>query len=546
MLIAAWSNFLGANLRLSARRLADAVGVECRNLRLGSADLRGWGAASTVVTTGGATPLISAYRMNAGAVSDTSSWLQWTMDVDVVRSLVGNDPTEEIYFTGDGAPKRTDNVLGLPAIPGPAATRSLGIPKPTAAMTLAVNVAGGGASETRVYIDTFKNNLGRESAPGVPATIVCNGGSTINITALDPMPGGYPDLTTRCIYVSTDGSEYRLVVEQAIATLTAADGGSRGRVLESGGDDTKPAWEMPPASLKGLIGLWNGMLGGFTGKTYHVCEPYKPWAWPVEYSDTLHYDIVGSGRWLENWLLLTTAQPFIVTGSSPLGMSHRPLDFDQSCASKRSVVNMGHGVCWAGPGGLCYVGQSGARNLTEPLIEPELWASMFDPWTMHSNRYESNYVGFYTEGGVRKGFMLDPLAPEGLIFLDQGARGSYFDPLSDRLYLQDTGNVIKRFNAGSRVAVTWKTGIKRHPYPTNPGFALVVADEPVSAEVTLWANLPQPNGTHVWTQVFQRTVVAGEPFSLPSGYLAQEIQARIVTTGPVQGLMLGEGIEDLA
>lgn len=545
MLIAAWSDFLGANLRLTPKRLPDGVGVNALNLRLGSADLRGWGAASTVVTTGGATPLISAYRMNRATVSDTAEWIQWTMDVDVVRSLIANDTTEEIYFTGDGAPKRTNNVLGLPSTPAPAATRSLGIPKPTAAMTLAVGTAGGGSNETRVYVDTFVNDLGRESAPGTSATIVIAGGSgaVVDITNLDPAPGGYPDLTLRRIYCSTDGGEFLLVTEQAIATSTATDNGGRSYVLESGGSADKPAWEVPPTYLKGLIGLWNGMIGGFYGKSYAVCEPWKPWAWPVEYQDTVPDDIVGTGKWLQNWLILTTAQPYLVTGSSPMGLGNQPIAFDHACVSKRSIVSMGHGVVWASANGLCYMGSNGPAWLTEKIISPEQWAALV-PSTIIGNRYERYYVGFYNDG-TAKGFILDPLDPAGLVFLDFGARGTFYDPISDRLYLQDTGNTIKRFNAGSALSATFKTGIKRHPYETNAGFARVVADSPISVQVTLWANVLQTNGTYSWTQVFQRTVTAGEPFALPAGYLAQDFQAQLVTTGPVQGLVLAEGIEDL-
>lgn len=395
MLIAAWSDFEGANTKLHSKRLPRGVGTRAINMRLGSADLRGWKAADTVVTTGGATPLISAWRMNRAEASDTDEWLQWTMDVDVVRSLIGNDPTEEIYYTGDGAPKRTDNSIGLPGAPGPAATRSLGIPKPATAMSAAVLVAGAGSSETRVYVDTYVNNQGRESAPGVAATLVCNAGSTATLSSLDVTSySGYPDVTLRRIYCSTDGGDYLEVVEQLIGSTTATDNLVRGDVLQSGGDVDKPAWEMPPADLTGLIGLWNGMLGGFTGKTYAVSFPNKPWAWPVEYQETLPDDIVGTGKWLQNWLILTTSQPYLVTGSSPLSLSNQPISFQQSCVSKRSIVGMGHGVCWAGPTGLCYVGQDGAKIITEGILTPEQWQELV-PSTLVGARLERYYIGFF-------------------------------------------------------------------------------------------------------------------------------------------------------
>lgn len=543
MLIAAWTNFFGANLQISPKRLADGLGVNASNLRTGFADLRGWNAASTVVTTGGSPALISAYRMGRSTVSDTANWLQWTVDVDVVRSLIPTDTTEEIYFTGDGAPKRTDNVLGLPAAPGPAATRTLGIAAPTVAMTTADLVVGAGPSESRVYVDTFVNNQGRESAPGLSRAHTCLGGTTVSITALDPPPGGYPDINQRRIYCSTDGGDFLLVVEQAAGTTTATDNLARGAILQSGGDDNKPAWLEPPSSLRGLIGLWNGMIGGHFGKSRAVCVPYKPWAWPVEYQEAVFDDIVGSGRWLQNWLLLTNGDPVLVTGSSPESLNAQPLPFNWACRSKRSIYSFGHGVAWASQKGLAYMGQGGPKMITEGILSPEQWEAMA-PDTMIGTRMERYYVGFYNDG-ARKAFMVDPINPQGIIYLTQQANGVYYDKLSDRMYFQDTGNTIKRFGGGSAAAVTFETGVVRHPSLTNPAYGMVIADSPISVVVTLWANVLQADQSHVWTQVFTGIVTTGEVFPLPSNYLSQEYQGQLVTTGAVQGLLIAEEAEDI-
>jgi hypothetical protein len=545
MLIAAWSNFSGCNRKVHPKRLPEGVGANAVNLRLGFADMRTWRAASTVVTTGGATPLISAYRMNRATVSDTSAWIQWTTDVDVVRSLNPNDSTEEIYYTGDGVPKRTDNVLGLPAAPGPAASRTLGIPKPTAALTATVLVPGSGTDQTRVYVDLFRNDQGRASAPGVPRSIVCKPDATVTLDGFDTVPGGYPDVTLRDIYVSVDGSEYRRCNQIAVATTSVVDTGARGEVMESGGSTSKPAWEMPPSGLKGLIELYNGMLGGFVGKQFMVCEPGKPWAWPVEYQDTVFDDIVGTGKWGQNWVLLTTSTPVVLRGG-PLLFDKQPVQFFQACVSKRSVVSMGNGVCWASPRGLCFIGDSGVRVLTEDILSPEQWEAL-NPSSITGARIEGGmYYGAYNDG-TAKAFMLDPNNPRGIIFLTQGARGVFYDPISDRLYLQDTGNVIRRWNHPSAALLTgtFLTEVKRHPQPTNPGFAMIVADEPVSVAFKLYAAVLQADKTTVWTEMFSRTVTSGEPFSLPAGYMAQDFQVEVQTTGPVQGVLLAEDVADL-
>lgn len=547
MVIADWSEFIGAYLQPDPKRLPPGIGVSAQNMRIGFADLRGWGSNDVVVTTGGATPLISAYRMGRTTISDTASWIQWTTDVDVARSLIPTDTTEEIYFTGAGAPQLTDNVIGLPAAPGPASTRTLGIPAPASAMaTPTVAVAGAATNETRVYVDTFVNDKGRESAPGIGVTVVVAGGSTMDITGLAAVPSGNHGINLRRIYCSTDGGDYLQIVEQLATLTTSSDTLARGNVLQSGGDTSKPAWLVPPSTMIGIISLWNGMLGGFSGKSYMVCEPGKPWAWPVEYQDALPDDIVGTGKWSQNWVALTTACPYILNGAGPLNIGYTPVAFQEACVSKRSVVSMPGGVAWASQHGLCFIGDSGPVLVTDGIISTEQWEAMV-PSTIVGSHYHRYYVGFYNDG-TSKGFLIDPLNPQGgIIFLSQGAQGVFFDTLSGRLYIQDTGNVIRRWNKGAtQQAVTFKTGVKRTPYLTNPGYGLLVANEPVSVALTLWANVLQPNGTFVWTSVFTKTVTSGQPFTLPGGYSAQEFQAQFVTTGPLQGFLLVEDASDLA
>ncbi len=544
MLIASWSNFIGANLRVHPKRLAEGIGASAVNLRLGSGDFRTWRAPATVVTTGGATPLISAYRMNRTVASDTGAWLQWTTDVDVVRSLIAQDTTEEIYYTGDGPPKRTDNVIGLPANPGPAAWRSLGIPKPTAAMTATILAAGTGTDQSRAYVDVFVNNQGRESAPGLPRNVITKPDATVTLANFDPAPSGYPDLTQRFIYVSVDGSEYRRCAEIALGATTVVDTGTRGAILQSGGGTSKPAWEMPPADLVGLIAIHGSMIGGFRGKEFAVCVPGKPWAWPVEYRDTVFDDIVATGKWGQNWVLLTTSTPVVLRGGPEL-FDKQYVPFNQACVSKRSVVSMGNGVIYASPNGLCMVGEGGARILTEQSLSPEQWQALV-PSTMIGTRVERFYVGFFNDGTPRA-VMVDPAEPRAVSFLTVGARGQFYDPISDRLYLQDVGNVIRRWNAPSspNLLGTFITSVVRHECPTNPGFAMVVADEPESVVVTLMADVLQADQSRVWSTTFSRTVVSGEPFALPSGYLAQDFQVQLQTAGPVQGFLLAEDISDL-
>ena len=142
--------------------------------------------------------------------------------------------------------------------------------------------------------------------------------------------------------------------------------------------------------------------------------------------------------------------------------------------------------------------------------------------------------------------MIDPRnLTAGIIWLSQGAKGTFYDPISSRLYLLDAGNTIKRWAAGAAQSATWKSPQIRVKDPVNAGAGMVVADEPVSCQFTLWANKLQAAGAYQWEQVFARTVQTNLPFSLPSGYVAHDFQVQITTSAPVQAVTMAEDFDEL-
>lgn len=537
MIVLSAQNFIGANTQINAKRLADGFGVDARNMRLGSADMRPYNAASIVYTIAGvSTQRTSLYRLNRAVPSDTMYWLSWVNDVDVVRSLLTDDPTERIYYSGETEPRVTDNIMALAGEPYPTAYRVLGVPAPATQMTATLNVAGTGTSETRSYLDTFVTDRGEESAPNpTPRAIVVLGGSTVTLSSLAAVPAGAYGITLRRLYVST-GSDYQLFAEQAAATTTAADNLARGTILPSGGATSRPTWLTPPSGLKGLIELWNGMVGGFIGKSVRVCEAFKPYAWPLEYENIVHDDVVGTGKFLQNWVVLTTGSPRMFVGSSPASLTEVPTAFKQSCVSKRSIASLDRGVCWASKKGLCYIGQNGERIVTNGIFTVAQWEAM-SPATMHGQRFdEQTYICFYTDAGSNKrAFLIQPDSPAGVVFLDQGAFGSYYDPIADRLYMLDSAAAIRKWDSGAALTATFRTGIKTHQTETNPGAAMVVADSyPVTFK--LYAD-----GVLRHTA----TINNDDPIRLPGGYIAQYFQVEVSCVGPLQVVLVAEDIADM-
>ena len=536
MLLIDLRSFGPANTAVNPKVLPASVGVNASNMDMSQGDFRGMRGALLVHTlTGLGSQANAIYRWGRDAASDTQYWLATTADADYARSLLASDSNERTYRTGAGtAPVYMDSTT-LGSAPYPTSTVDLGVPAPTTALVPVLGTPGSGTNETRVYLDTFVRANGDESAPNSnTGTLVVAGGSTVTFSGLAAAPAGAHGITLRRIYVTT-GGEYQRVLEQSSATTTATDSGTRGAVLQTGGSATKPSWLVPPTDGAGMIALWNGMHGMHRGKAYRTCVSFNPHAWPIEYERSVPDTIVGTAAWGENWLLATSGLPRVVNGTSPVGMIAKPIvGFKQACVAKRSVKGVGHGVCWASNDGLAYYGQQGARILTDGILTKAQWRALV-PSTIIGASWGRWYIGFYNDG-TQRSFMVDTVQPAGILWSTVAAYGAFEDSVSETLHLLQTGNTISKWDAGTQLSGTWKSGVIRTRTAANPGAARVIGTTyPVT--FSLWAD-----GV---LKVNAQSVTSDAAFRLPSGYVAEEFQVQVVGAGPLEGVFVGTEMADL-
>lgn len=535
MAIIKLSVFNGENRAVHPALLAEGLGVTALNQKPGRADLRPWGAPLTVATIPAGRNTI--YRMGRDVASDTQYWANWTERVHVVRGFNESDSGERTYFTGSGTPKWTDMVKVGASLNSPSSTaRELGIPAPASACLLAASGGVSTISETRVYTYTYVSDIGEESAPA-PASLLltCKEDDSVAISALAAVPAGNYGVNRIRIYRTETGTsgatDYYFLREIASGLTTSTDDNrALGEVLAT------TTWLQPPANLKYLIGLWNGMMAGISGRSVRFCEAYVPYAWPLAYEILPpHYTPVALGAFGQTLVILTNGTPIVSTGGSPESMDEQPTEFNQACVSPESVVSMGHGVAWASPDGLCYLGSGGAKVLTEGVMTRDDWQAI-KPETLVGGMYEGRYIGLYTVAGVTKGFVLDPRNPAGLYFFDFPANAVYFDDLQDALFILDGVN-IKKWDAGAALNVTFKSKLFRLPKPmAGFGCAQVLADAyPVTCK--LYAD-----GTLKHTQ----TVASASPFRLPGGYHCESVQIEVVSSGAVQSVVVAHSMQELA
>jgi hypothetical protein len=501
-------SFGGITPKVPPRYLADTMAQTALNGVVFNGSLQpllGVGSAVATLTKSG-TPL-TIYRFGQSSVSDSQYWFHWTTDVNVCRSQISGDTAEWTFYTGDGAPKATYAALALSGANYPAVSRPLGILAPTSIASVTVTgtpTEETDIPETRVYTYTVLNKesgfeFQSAPAPG-SADVSVRIGQSVVVGNFDSVPSGYT-LTHRRIYRSTSGT-FLFVAEIPLSATSFTDT----VVAEDLGEELPSlTWLPPPATLAGLTNLPNGIMAGFTGRDVYFCEPYRPYAWPVQYMQSLDFPVVGLGRMDTTLAVLTTGTPYFIQGSSPDAMVVVKSDLEQACASKRSIVSTNNSVIYASPDGLVLLSSGGSRILTEQMFTRAQWQATFNPSSIHAYQHDMKYVAFYTVGGVTGGFIFD-LTTGQMILHTLYATAGYNDLQADKLYTAFSNREVKIWLAGSALNYTWKS--KKFSMPKVMGFSCAQVEAeayPVTAKF-------YSDSTLMHTE----TVTSRAPFRLPA------------------------------
>ena len=379
--------FNGRAPKLSGRLLPEDMAQTADNVKLESGQLRPW-KDNQDQSKSFSTSTKSLFRYSS------THWFSSTSEADYVRSPIAEDPHGRVYWTGETYPKMANSsyaVSGDSTYPGASFRLGLVRPgKPTPAIT---GTANDGAEEQNIaYVVTWVSTYGEESIPSVVTTadiVDYSAGQTRTITFPSQPTGSYATTSGKWrLYRTNVNGEFQHVIDAAFGTTTYVDAVSDsnlGELLQT------TTWEAPPdettadhpdGQMEGLVSLPNGILAGFSGQTVCLCEPFMPHAWPKEYQLTTKDDIVALCAVGSGLLVVTKNKPNLIAGSDPASMSMVEMDSNQSCVSKRSMVDMGDYAIYASPDGLVMAGAQGIRVATEDLITRDQWQALV-PSSIH-------------------------------------------------------------------------------------------------------------------------------------------------------------------
>lgn len=475
-------NFSGIVPRTGPTQLDPTQAQIANNVKLQSKELRSWAQPELeyVPTT---IDVQTIYRIDSP--SGDKYWLEWATDVDMIPGPVADVDEFRYYYTGDGAPKKTNYALatssGMGSRPYPISWLYMGVLAPTGAPTLVASSATG-TTENRAYVYTNISTFGsvkEESAPSPAGTVVVTtSGATVTVSGFTAAPTTGYNITHRRIYRTITGAStvtYSFVAEIPVSTTSYIDSLT---VAQLGSELPSLYWNPPPVNLKGLTAMPNGILAGFIGNQVWFSEPYYPHAWPEGYMLTVDYPIVGLGVYETNLVVLTTRFPYLISGVSPTSMSQQKLPIPQPCVSKKSITSDQYGVLYASPNGLVSLGQGTQDVVTVPLYTRDEW-QVLNPSSMVGAVYNNLYMGFTTIDGVIQGFVVSRGDIPPLVHLDFPTRSLFVDRSTSNIYaVSNLDNKVYQLDASLVNYTTYEWRSKKFvmPNPLNFGAIKVQAD----------------------------------------------------------------------
>jgi hypothetical protein len=386
---------------------------------------------------------------------------------------------------------------------------------------------------TRAYVETFTTDWGEESAPSPVSTLATlDQNDTATVTGSAAPAGRH--ITKRRLYRSATGttqSAFRLQGEYPIAQTVILDD-----KLDEHLNEPCPTfgWLEPPAGLQGLIGMPNGMMLGFVGRTLYACEPYHPYAYPAKYDKPLPYNIVGLAQVGQSVFVGTTGRPYLVSGSDAASLSEEVISSNVPCASAQSMVAIGGSVFYASPNGLALYESGKVTIVTKQIFDRAAWQA-YQPHTMRATEYDGRYLAFFTRADSSRGAIVFDYETRTVSELDQAADAVFGN--EDGVYALLGSTIYDVLPAdGANRTGHWHSKDFRLTRPQSFGWIHVDArTAPFSATVRIYAD----DVLHE-----TKTITSRAPVRCKPGRYANW-RVEIESTARIEGVVLATTTEEL-
>jgi hypothetical protein len=483
---------------------------------------------------------------------------EWTFPLPSAQSSTpsGANPQIELIGKNSGGTTTFDIYTQTSTFTGTSANASdwtLALTAPSSGSTYTLDLTASaqqGANQQAVaFCYTYVNLYGEEGPPSDPAIITHEIGLEIDVTVkLDTFSADYCPISEIRVYKTPEGSSVANYFYSGSVSILALGGGPTWVF-----HDTTPSSSLaeqlsstgyyaPPANLVGVMSLPNGILAGWVDNALYFCVAYKPWAWNPAFELTFPNRIVGALPMGSGLVLNTTAQPFVVSGTTPDAMTAAPLNITQAGISKWAIANVNGQVMYASHEGIVVVvGVMGSLSYSDRFFTRDVWKQKYAAGfaNMRFANWDGRLIVYATDNSFTP-FMLrfDETGGTMTELPNFSPACTFISPITDGLYYV-VGSNVYQFAGGTPLASTWQSCEKVVDGTVNYGACEVLCTG--SWTVTLFSD----NENGVMQQRWQKTVTGNQRFKPPSGYRSRRYQLNLSGTGVFREFRLGESFQTL-
>lgn len=486
-----FENFAGMAPLISSRLLPPNMAEQAYNVSLRNGELRGVRQPIKIKEFPTSPSYGWAVRVPDPAAPTVPVWIPFSSKyADFFPNPLTNDAFDRYVWVDNNAPGTATYPVqnSFARIKAAQPTIQLGVPAPTNALTVTIT-GGSNITVTRSYVYTYVNIFDEEGAPSDPVTATGHLNGTWEITGyINPANAATRGLNRIRLYRTISGStgtQFFRVAEFAINTTTYTDSQSDSAVAQVGIILESTLWA-EPLQMEGIALMPNGFFAGWNGRDLYFSEPYRPWAWPAEYTLSVDYPIIDCGVIGQTLIVLTSVSPVFVTGVTPSAMSMVKLTQVEPCLSANSVASSPEGLYYASPNGLILVTPQGITPITRNIIGREIWQRDYVPYIDDSVVYDAQYIVTSAAGS---GFIFGALGDQSYItnlINFSTIQSTWADPYTGQAHML-IGNSVYEWDSLTAGFITsqWVSKEFQYQRPINLGALMMSFDTSVSVQAPI-------------------------------------------------------------
>jgi uncharacterized protein CbrC (UPF0167 family) len=138
-------------------------------------------------------------------------------------------------------------------------------------------------------------------------------------------------------------------------------------------------------------------MAAFKGKDIYFSEPFMPYVFPWEYSQSVPFDIVGMAVRSNYLYVMTTGPLYAFVGDHPESIAPLSMRFDVPCISRKSIAHVRGNIIYAGTTGLVIISNGGPAVFSDQLYTLEQYKNLHFENCIGAGEYDGKYFAVFDD-----------------------------------------------------------------------------------------------------------------------------------------------------